>query len=1794
MLDCNELKKYTVKVSYDMQGSGVIFLPLQESKYCYTLTAKHNFKDMNRKIIPIEELKLSDIKIEYKKFKSHNFQTIMCEDVIYTDYDLAILITQTSVVEKIIDNIEVLNILNIDRFDDCTFKGYPAISPKKSRCLHSHYLEQSDENIFTIDVSKTLSTFESSEVENTSGFSGSGVLTPFSNEPYLVGLILNVENAFNELTCLDFRKININDILEKHNYPRIEIIDKETFVNLENKVCKVIKSINPKLSSEEFNSSKNKIYELLEKRVARTEYNKLNMVYYSNSTDKLNNDMLNYLENSELQKAKDLSQVLSPNGETYRLKALISLFEKDIDSAKKYIKKAKDKMVVVRDIEFTEGLIYYFSAILKDGFDNLTPYLIDRVFVKNDKDSLESIQKAQSTFLNLSSKYQSVDYDTWYLASLHLTSLTETKKMAKEFIEKIPNHYGAIIYITTYKFDIDLSKSIEYFENIEYKSFKDIISLFNCYIHKSLYEQALALLDTSKDEFKDISLFERNYINIYMLQYNFEEALNIINQSENKNIKTLKDSILIEQYYYNKEWDKLIKLYEKENRPLGLFKICRVKAIQNDWKFIASCADELIESIQTEAVFDLILTATYNNREYKKTLEIFKKYNIVLTDKLKRIKSNSLDKLGETVKAISITEDIVEKDSYDMSNLIYQYNKIGSNHKLESLARKILQTESIPDDTKIFIAHSLKNSNQSLAKEVISDIDIDSIQDENVLNILPLALELNIEEFQKVLFPKLDKLIDKDSSYGMKLNVDNLVKFIDENSKRVNQILENYKRNSYSFHFLDDSGIFLDKLLNKTDKQLFIRAGNRVEVKLLKNTDSLYLDISSLFLIYDLKILDLVISNYEIYIPAYTIQMLNSSHTYRYENYSKELVQTLNLYIEKNKIKFSQALEKDEFDKSDINNLEFLNLLSITKNKIKENSIILVDDRFLNSFFQIDTTFVFGISDLLKTLLENKKITKEEYFQKILLLREKKLLYIPFEEDEILFHLSSANIEDSKLIESSELKILRQYFAYTIKNLKYLTFRKNQKSSLEIEYFNHIHFILENIYLKLWEKDKSHWNIYINYLLENFTIINTLYFVKDSVEFYNEKRMIALKLSKIVYHSFFKIDDIKEYLNKIEFMFLEPLLYRDKKLFNEFIDLLKYQLMQDYSKNDEERRVFNKLHIELINRLPHKIKDKILEDKEIIEKFNLIEIIKIDNISIKQKKLISKMNLVLNQNLKEKIAENFEIYLDNNLLLIKNISTDNIQQLSDEFLIMSSSKNIQYKLLEDNYKWFDFKKPKVKEFKKNILSITNPIKRFKKLEYYINLSGEEYYLSLYDELKSSKRIDFKILLPKKIELVAYHYRFEMINDFEKNKNIANKELLKENNIAISLLKLCSLPQELPKSIYIKIDKLSYREKVKLLKRFTKIATTPLSSFHFIKIASRFLDNKLAIRVMKKLISNLSTDILLEIGTYLEVYRWTYYSFKNEFEISNELLFILSWGHTDRLFRNFKVLNIDLSQLKKEFTTRTKFYIDEVFNKKDISDVLDPSEIDEVSFLYKGLHYALGDNIDLIKDSNFNDYIYMQDENKLPNLHLFKDFGLLNNCCNSFMDKDYDKFFVNLIGEDFNIFSKQSLLKLAKNTINDIKKDSTKYELFNILKIIFVNAPMYEECRDDFVKLILDIDFIKIEEIYQITILNFASNQNIYFKNKDLENHIKENIILLCKKSISQDEFIKYFDVLIYLSLGISNNIEERVKYLNNLLKEVTTDNNKEIIKNILSNLIFQFSTKESNLLVEYLVDLREM
>ena len=215
------IKKYSVEINYELQGSGVLLKVDEEN--CYLITAKHNFKigdDKSHNHVNTSSLKFDEIKIS----NPNNDNVCKVEKLVYEEKKLDLLIFKIQNNSSYVRNLPILqvvkdkHILSKKHF----FYGFPNGEEKPSGELTplAFKVKKEEKHILSLRGDKSL------YLDDEEGFSGSGVFIKEGSVKdgysyYLTGIVTEVHQGQSL-----FETISLSEIIDKINLnlnPNIEV-----------------------------------------------------------------------------------------------------------------------------------------------------------------------------------------------------------------------------------------------------------------------------------------------------------------------------------------------------------------------------------------------------------------------------------------------------------------------------------------------------------------------------------------------------------------------------------------------------------------------------------------------------------------------------------------------------------------------------------------------------------------------------------------------------------------------------------------------------------------------------------------------------------------------------------------------------------------------------------------------------------------------------------------------------------------------------------------------------------------------------------------------------------------------------------------------------------------------------------------------------------------------------------------------------------------------------------------------------------------------------------------------------------------------------------------------------------------------------------------------------------------------------------------------------------------------------------------------------------------------------------
>ena len=156
-------------------------------------------------------------------------------------------------------------------------------------------------------------------------------------------------------------------------------------------------------------------------------------------------------------------------------------------------------------------------------------------------------------------------------------------------------------------------------------------------------------------------------------------------------------------------------------------------------------------------------------------------------------------------------------------------------------------------------------------------------------------------------------------------------------------------------------------------------------------------------------------------------QLISYEHiSSKVENAIEQIRSAVNMRIESEKIKVGRQINADQPADRSISGHPTFGVFSLAKGC----DAIISYDRFLNQHSNVknnDASMpVFSTLDLIDTLTSTGSITAEERLEYRTRLRQAGYIFVPVSEDELAHHLDASTVEDGKVVETAELKAIRE------------------------------------------------------------------------------------------------------------------------------------------------------------------------------------------------------------------------------------------------------------------------------------------------------------------------------------------------------------------------------------------------------------------------------------------------------------------------------------------------------------------------------------------------------------------------------------------------------------------------------------------------------------------------------------------------------------------------------------------------------------------------------------------------
>lgn len=835
-------------------------------------------------------------------------------------------------------------------------------------------------------------------------------------------------------------------------------------------------------------------------------------------------------------------------------------------------------------------------------------------------------------------------------------------------------------------------------------------------------------------------------------------------------------------------------------------------------------------------------------------------------------------------------------------------------------------------------------------------------------------------------------------------------------------------------------------------------------------------------------------------------------------------------------------------------------LLSLMTFKAEEGDVVLIDDRKSNSFLYREGAPIVGLSEVLSALRSRGALPVDRYYEIILELRASDARFLPLENEEILYHLKNAGVEQGNVNETRELKILRQYVAKLLLDEKALQKADpNSPTNVygEIPFVISINRVIIKSIVDLWkgnEEDeviqaKADWilsNLYVDY-------VGLAGIISIAPQNIDERYMMAVGTASFLLEALnFSAKDInspkrKKYFEWLYNRLVSKTLGSDELFVDAIADVVKNAVLSIIEKKDAPflmnatMLLIRSFYEDLFDPL----KSKLMQDVIFMEAigYEVSRTSTFRGLHFKREEFFQAISEAINGReatikvvnsdekavLRPLIDENGKLGIT-----FEHPSTGEPTVVKDDIMVLlHDSLKERKRVLQEHKAWFDCEKSIRNQAIEDIISTEKGSDRVEKTQQWVSSSMSLFYASLYQKVNASGAISYKDLIPVSANSILNYLQLGHVDDknipFQELLENATQTLLEDETLIEVFKRLAGLPVPISGSLHIKINNLTPDGYRAFVKELIKTIGSPISKLHFLNVLLQ-TDHKsesyvrLARKVVKRM---LEEDNRQDFNAFKAVLQWVeteLYQNKDFKKLSSRFKLACIWSHANNLYSIFVSLGVPTDWIVRRFLiSRIRHHAFE--RHTDYwQDIAHPRHLTQTSLYLTGILYSVGDNLTEILDKQLfdtlNELIFPKgNESGLPNIRLLEDRTLFENNLGSFFVEDFSDFVSVLRNKETFDFKAEALEQLAEHCIETLEDSKQSPNSWMLLRVIWGNNIPPARSIKRFMDLLLQTDFVALyKQSHTIgdSGIIIASQQTVNCDDDRVRTYVKESLFKVAK------------------------------------------------------------------------------
>lgn len=547
--------------------------------------------------------------------------------------------------------------------------------------------------------------------------------------------------------------------------------------------------------------------------------------------DALNLKSALLLDTGKIDESRAILERLTPNAESFRLKALSHLIAREMPQARLEIQKALELEPRWESIRFAKAMINYFSTLSPVALPTHPvswPEPISPTFIKRDDESLSRLREATRLFRELNDntdEEKRIKLQIWILACISNDpdSQEEAIRYCQEILERTPDHYEAIAWANARSFHIDLKpsqKTLGKMVRDGRASIPHLIALVICYLESKSLKKALTLLKNTRGIFQEKDadhLWVTWKVQAFVADGRAQQAMRLIERSApSESLKHLKSFVFRATGKKKSDPQGLIKHLETSYKETGdihfLLEGCEFMAQQNKWGYVADRAEELVEKINTCDVLRLAVISTYNAKRFDFCLTLLENNRALFQHKkipsdLRQIQSLCYRDLGFLREAISKAETLAQEEptKAHLLSLAHLYYEKGDFLGLVVLSRKLYRHSDLTANDLFGLSNLIKLTDRSLAISFWEKALSQDLNDNLVGSMLNLGFQLGLDRKLEPLLSRIAGLSGKGEG-GLRFGtISDVIALNKQKQEQLAKLSDAYQRGIVTIHAIVDT-----------------------------------------------------------------------------------------------------------------------------------------------------------------------------------------------------------------------------------------------------------------------------------------------------------------------------------------------------------------------------------------------------------------------------------------------------------------------------------------------------------------------------------------------------------------------------------------------------------------------------------------------------------------------------------------------------------------------------------------------------------------------------------------------------------------------------------------------------------------------------------------------------------------------------------------------------------------------------------------------------------------------------